>query len=213
MKTSLKLLTFLTLIAICCSLQCKKDISDTTTVSGTVTETATGKGIPNATIILNRSKPGPLTGGGNAPYEYYHADANGNYSFTFKQVSGYSYDVNPDMPLNKYWAASSNHGPYLNVGESNIRNLKLDAKGYVRIHYKSVNTAVYNTIFRKARKRIETLFSQLCDQFMIRRNYAKSFMGFKTRILSKITALTTIQYLNKFVFNRNLNNIKVNLFL
>ena len=50
-------------------------------------------------------------------------------------------------------------------------------------------------IFRKKRKRIETLFSQLCDQFMIRRNYAKSFDGFKTRILSKITALTTIQYI------------------
>lgn len=30
-------------------------------------------------------------------------------------------------------------------------------------------------IFRKSRKRIETLFSQLCDQFMIRRNYAKTF--------------------------------------
>jgi len=28
-------------------------------------------------------------------------------------------------------------------------------------------------LFRKTRKRIETLFSQLCDQFMIRRNYAK----------------------------------------
>ena len=66
-------------------------------------------------------------------------------------------------------------------------------------------------IFRKSRKRIETLFSQLCDQFMIRRNYAKSFDGFKTRILSKITALTVIQYLNYFVLNRNLNNIKINL--
>ena len=52
-------------------------------------------------------------------------------------------------------------------------------------------------IFRK--KRIETLFSQLCDQFMIRRNYAKSFEGFKTRVLSKITALTVIQYINKFI--------------
>ena len=66
-------------------------------------------------------------------------------------------------------------------------------------------------IFRKSRKRIETLFSQLCDQFMIRRNYAKTFNGFKTRILSKITALTLIQYLNKFTFNRNINNLKVNL--
>ncbi|WP_338027486.1 IS982 family transposase [Colwellia maritima] len=42
----------------------------------------------------------------------------------------------------------------------------------------------------KARKRIEILFSQLCDQFMIRRNYAKSFDRYSTRILSKITALT-----------------------
>lgn len=54
-----------------------------------------------------------------------------------------------------------------------------------------------------------TSFSQLCDQFMIRRNYAKSFKGFKTRILSKITTLTTIKYLNKFVFCRNINNLKL----
>lgn len=63
-------------------------------------------------------------------------------------------------------------------------------------------------IFRKSRKRIETLFSQLCDQFKIRNNYAKSFQGFKTRILAKITALTLIQFINKFVFDRPINNIK-----
>jgi len=66
-------------------------------------------------------------------------------------------------------------------------------------------------IFRKKRKRIETLFSQLCDQFMIRRNYAKSFQGFKTRILSKLTALTIIQFINKFVFDRNINNLKISI--
>ena len=64
-------------------------------------------------------------------------------------------------------------------------------------------------IFRKSRKRIETLFSQLCDQFMIRRNYAKSFEGFKTRILAKITSLTLVQYINKFIFDRTINNIKI----
>ncbi|PIX06066.1 MAG: IS982 family transposase [Flavobacteriales bacterium CG_4_8_14_3_um_filter_35_10] len=63
-------------------------------------------------------------------------------------------------------------------------------------------------IFRKSRKRIETLFSQLCDQFMIRRNYAKTFEGFKTRILAKITALTLVQFINKFIFDRPINNIK-----
>ena len=66
-------------------------------------------------------------------------------------------------------------------------------------------------IFRKTRKRLETLFSQLCDQFMIRRNYAKSFLGFKTRILTKITALTLIQFINKFDFNRPINNLKVSI--
>jgi hypothetical protein len=44
---------------------------------------------------------------------------------------------------------------------------------------------------------------------MIRRNYAKSFDGFRTRILAKITALTSIQYINKFLFKRNINNIKI----
>ena len=78
-----------------------------------------------------------------------------------------------------------------------------------RANQKSFKPQPY--IFRKARKRIETLFSQLCDQFLIRRNYAKSFDGFKTRILSKIAAMTMIQYLNKFVFFRPINNLKLNL--
>lgn len=74
-----------------------------------------------------------------------------------------------------------------------------------------LNYKIQSFIFRKSRKRIETLFSQLCDQFMIRRNYAKSFQGFKTRILSKITALTIIQYINRFIFGRNINNIKISI--
>jgi len=76
----------------------------------------------------------------------------------------------------------------------------------MRINQKQYKKQPY--IFRKSRKRIETLFSQLCDQFMIRRNYAKSFEGFKTRILAKITALTLVQYINKFIFERPINNIK-----
>jgi hypothetical protein len=83
-------------------------------------------------------------------------------------------------------------------------NIKLD----VPMRKNQDNHRKQAYIFRKNRKRIETLFSQLCDQFMIRRNYAKSFDGFKTRILSKITALTVIQYINAFILNRNINNIK-----
>ena len=50
-------------------------------------------------------------------------------------------------------------------------------------------------IFRKSRKRIETLFLQLCNQFRIRNNYAKTFEDFRTRILAKITAVTLIHYI------------------
>lgn len=39
--------------------------------------------------------------------------------------------------------------------------------------------------FVKARKRIETLFSQLCGQFMIMRNYAKDTGGLFTGLLGK----------------------------
>ena len=48
--------------------------------------------------------------------------------------------------------------------------------------------------FVKARKRIETLFSQLTDQFLVIRNYAKITNGLFARIISKISALTVLQY-------------------
>ena len=60
---------------------------------------------------------------------------------------------------------------------------------------------------RKKRKRIETTFSQFCDQFLIKRNYAKKFIGYFTRITLKICAFTTLQYLN-FLNKRPLNKIK-----
>ena len=63
-------------------------------------------------------------------------------------------------------------------------------------------------VYRKVRERIETIFSQLCDQFMIRRNYARTFQGFKTRLLLKITGFTIMQYLNKFHNNRPINLVK-----
>lgn len=46
--------------------------------------------------------------------------------------------------------------------------------------------------FAKAGKRIKTLFSQLCDHFMIMRNYAKDTDGLFTRIIGKISALTIL---------------------
>lgn len=89
----------------------------------------------------------------------------------------------------------------------NYANIELETPK--RINQKNYKPQFH--LFKKQRKRIETLFSQLCDQFMIRRNYAKTFEGFKTRLLAKITALTVVQYINKTYFNRSINNLKVNI--
>ena len=62
-------------------------------------------------------------------------------------------------------------------------------------------------VLKRIRKRIETVFSQLCDQFNIQRNYAKSFRGLKTRILAKVSGMTVLQYYN-FINGRPIGKIK-----
>ena len=61
--------------------------------------------------------------------------------------------------------------------------------------------------FAKARKRVETLFSQMVDQFMLCRNYAKQQVGLFARIISKISALTILQYIN-YINYRPIGQIK-----
>lgn len=62
--------------------------------------------------------------------------------------------------------------------------------------------------FKRTRRRIETAFSQLNDQFDIQKNYAKSFAGFATRILSKITSMTISQFVNMLDGQYPINQIK-----
>lgn len=55
--------------------------------------------------------------------------------------------------------------------------------------------------------KLKSLFSQLCDQFMLKRNYAKSNLGISVRILTKISGVTVLQYFN-FLNNKPLNQLK-----
>lgn len=64
--------------------------------------------------------------------------------------------------------------------------------------------------YKKFRKRIETLFSQLNDQFMMIRNYAKQPTGLFTRTAAKIAALTVLQYVN-FVNHCEIGQVKYTL--
>ena len=72
-----------------------------------------------------------------------------------------------------------------------------DQKGYKEYPYK----------LKIIRKKIETVFSQYCDEFIIRRNYAKRFNDFEIRLLTKVTAKTVKQYIN-FLNNRPINQTK-----
>ncbi len=46
------------------------------------------------------------------------------------------------------------------------------------------------------RQMIETFFAQLCDQFNLKRNYAKTYKGLLTRITSKISAVSLLNLIN-----------------
>jgi len=61
--------------------------------------------------------------------------------------------------------------------------------------------------YKKFRKRIETIFSQLDDQLMMIRNYAKQPTGLFTRTAAKIAALTVLQYVN-FINPREIGQVK-----
>lgn len=67
------------------------------------------------------------------------------------------------------------------------------------------------TYLERKEKELKHYFLNYVIKYMIRKNYTKSFSGFKNRVLFKIIALTRIQYINKFLFNKNKNNIKISI--
>lgn len=67
----------------------------------------------------------------------------------------------------------------------------------VPYRYNQKDWKPFHKPFARARKRLETNFSQFTDQFNIMRNYAKDYRGFFTRIISKVSAFAVSQYINK----------------
>jgi Transposase DDE domain len=50
--------------------------------------------------------------------------------------------------------------------------------------------------FKSKRQMVETVFSQLCDQFNLKKNYAKTFEGLVTRLNSKLSSMAILQWIN-----------------
>lgn len=57
------------------------------------------------------------------------------------------------------------------------------------------------------RQMIETVFAQLCDQFNLKRNYAKTYKGILARLSSKISAVSILNYIN-FINGNKLSKLK-----
>jgi len=51
------------------------------------------------------------------------------------------------------------------------------------------------------------VFSQLCDQMMLKRNYAKTFSGLAARVICKVTAFTSLQLIN-YKNGKPINQVK-----
>ncbi|WP_276878935.1 IS982 family transposase [Bacteroides heparinolyticus] len=62
--------------------------------------------------------------------------------------------------------------------------------------------------YKRLKKRIETIFSQLNDNLMMIRNYAKQSCGLFTRMAGKIATMTFMQYAN-FCNHRPIGQIKM----
>jgi len=62
-------------------------------------------------------------------------------------------------------------------------------------------------MFKTARRRVEMVFSQLCDQMMLKSNYAKTYSLLRARMISKVAAVTLLQYIN-WQNDQPINHIK-----
>ena len=73
-------------------------------------------------------------------------------------------------------------------------NWEIDLSVPYRVNQKDYEEYPYH--LKIERKKIETIFSQYCDDLMLKRNYAKSYDGLESRVHSKIAAMTFKQYWN-----------------
>lgn len=50
--------------------------------------------------------------------------------------------------------------------------------------------------YKTKRQMIETFFAQMCDQFNLKRNYAKTYDGLLTRLTSKLSSMAILHWIN-----------------
>lgn len=56
--------------------------------------------------------------------------------------------------------------------------------------------------YKTKRQMIETFFAQMCDQFNLKRNYAKTYEGLLTRLSSKLSSMAVLHWINHLNGNK-----------
>jgi hypothetical protein len=146
-----------------------------------------------------------------AGYKLHAVTSSKGVIINYRITQAHVHDVNMLQPLAKSLPTESELiGDKGYIGES--RQLEIFSDNQVKV-YTASRKNQKATPFpitkgkQRVRRRIETCFSQLKDQYRMIANYAKSVDGFKTRIVSKIAAFTVAQYLN-FINSEPLGKVK-----
>ncbi len=50
--------------------------------------------------------------------------------------------------------------------------------------------------YKSKRQMVETFFAQMCDQLNLKRNYAKSYEGLRTRLAAKLSSMSILNWIN-----------------
>ncbi|MDN5284975.1 MAG: family transposase [Mucilaginibacter sp.] len=126
--------------------------------------------------------------------------------------------------------ASSSDVGYLSTVGKKLKNCHLIGdKGYISAFYKAelreeskvflftdsrVNAKKPHFIppmYKGKRKRIETVFSQLTDQFNIQKNYTKTLISYFNKISLKLLSMTILNYINQHINLTPISRIKYSL--
>jgi hypothetical protein len=84
---------------------------------------------------------------------------------------------------------------------------KFDVKLKVPFRSNQHNYKRHPKKYRRKRQLVETFFAQMSDQFSVKRNYAKSYVGLQARLSSKLSAMSLLNWIN-FQNGRKLSKIK-----
>jgi hypothetical protein len=134
MKPALSLF-FVTVFSVLCFSSCDKvDKPGPTVADGQIVDATTGKGIPNATVLLIRKTSGSVSAIDATQMETQVTDANGHFHFEFNAEGGFFYRID----ANAMHYEEQSEGRSITSGQKN-GNMKVSIKPLAYLLIKLIN--------------------------------------------------------------------------